>query len=86
MTNGIIKTGDTILWRPCFNTQPPVEAEITGIEICERPRSKYGKPVSWIPADAKDFAVFSLSNHHWCYGEQVETLDELILDYELYYS
>ena len=85
MTN-VIKTGDTILWRPCFNMQPPVEAIIVGIELCDRPRSKYGRPVTEIPADRIEYAVFSLNNHHWCYGEQVTTLDQLIEEYEMYYN
>jgi hypothetical protein len=71
----MIKTGDTVLWRGCFNTLLPVEAVIERIEICERPRSKYGKPVSWIPAEAKDYAVFSFTNGHWAYGEQVIPID-----------
>jgi hypothetical protein len=90
-----IRTGDRVMWRGCFNTQPAMPVEVTGIELCSVPRSKYGNPINEVPVDKKDYCVFSLSNGHWAYGEQISPAESLecaqicdsqeVEEYEMYY-
>jgi hypothetical protein len=69
---GIVSVGDTVLWRGGFGEDPDVPAQIQGIEINTR-GSKNGDSVDSAPWSAmrRDNAVITLSNSHWCYGNQI---------------
>lgn len=84
----LIIIGDVVMWSGCFNTQSPIEATITKIELCSSRRMKYGREIDIVSTENKDFCVFSLSNGHWAYGEQITPInqEELVEAYELYYT
>jgi len=71
---GPIKIGDTIRYRGGFGLDPSSEAIITGLTVTVYPRDKYGDDVSEVTRNQvlENRVVFSLSNSHWCYSEQVE--------------
>ena len=71
---GPIKIGDTIRYRGGFGLDRPSEAIITGLTVTDYPRDKYGAEVPVVTRNQvlENRVVFSLSNNHWCYSEQVE--------------
>ena len=42
--------------------------------MCEKEGDKYGDAVESIDWDMKNYGCFTLSNGHWCYGEQIDLL------------
>lgn len=68
------KIGDTIRYRGCFGMDhTPSTATITGMTLSENPRDKYGARIEECTRDQirQNRVVFDLSDHHWCYSEQV---------------
>ncbi len=70
----MIRIGDTIVYRPGFNSGPPTKAVVDGLTITEHPREKYGNDVSCVDEDLvrKNRVLFSLADGHWCYSEQID--------------
>ena len=71
----IIKLGSKVSWKGSWGHNEPVIAEVTGIELCEEKRMKYGTPVNEVNADIKDYCVFDLNTGNWCYGYQIEPIE-----------
>ena len=42
--------------------------------MCEEEGDKYGGAVESIDWDMKNYGCFTLSNGHWCYGGQIDSL------------
>ena len=42
--------------------------------MCEEEGDKYGGAVGSIDWDMKNYGCFTLSNGHWCYGGQIDSL------------
>ena len=73
----IIKIGSKVIYRGTFGMGYPEEVTIEGIDKCKKERDKYGDAVESIDWDMKNYGCFTLSNGHWCYGEQIDSpLDE----------
>jgi hypothetical protein len=51
------------------------EAKVTGINLCEKEGEKYGIQLDRIWVDLKDRCIFDLDNGHWCYGYQLNFLE-----------
>jgi hypothetical protein len=51
------------------------EAKVTGIDLCEKEGEKDGIRVDRIWVDLKDRCIFDLDNGHWCYGYQLNFLE-----------
>jgi len=66
----LIKRGSQVLYRGGFGRDPQTIASVTGIEITEFPREKYGDEVDAVTLDAN--YVLTLNNGHWCYSDQVD--------------
>lgn len=72
-----IKIGSKVMYRGSFGMGSPEEVTIESIDKCKEERDKYGDAVESIAWDMKNYGCFTLSNGHWCYGEQIdELLDE----------
>lgn len=72
-----IKVGAKVMWRGCFGTAEPVEAEIECIERVAQ-GCKYGtkvKTLSWSTIDGRNVVV-TLTNGHWCYGNQLAPIEK----------
>ena len=67
----MMKVGDTVMWRGCFGMDAPKPAKIESIEETQQRRSKYGDAVNEIAWSRKDYALVTLDNGHWAYGEQL---------------
>jgi hypothetical protein len=66
-----LKVGDTVQWRGCFGSAPPVPAVVVAIDEVE-PGTKYGDSVDSMDwADVPSRAVVNLDNGHWAYGRQI---------------
>ena len=74
MSKGSIKIGDDVKWRGCFGMDAARTATVTGMEITDLPRQKYGKKVNAVPVSLvrANRVVFNLSNGHWAYADQIE--------------
>jgi hypothetical protein len=72
--NNTIKIGDTITYRGCFGSDLPKQAIVEHMEVTPQRRSKYGESVREVGVDmVKDNRVlFSMSDGHWCYSDQVD--------------
>ena len=70
----IIKIGSKVIYRGTFGMGYPEEVTIEGIDQCKKERDKYGDAVESIDWDMKNYGCFTLSNGHWCYGEQIDSL------------
>jgi hypothetical protein len=70
----IIKVGDRVNWRGGFGADTPKIATITGMDITEQPREKYGESVEEVDIDLirQNRVLFSLDNGHWAYSDQIE--------------
>jgi len=69
----MLKVGDSVYWSGCFGTEAFKAATVTGIQLTEEPREKYGievEEVEWTLV-ADNYAVVTLDNGHWAYGEQI---------------
>ena len=71
-----LKVGDKVMWSGCFGMEEPQPVRVTGIEITEVPRSKYGEEVNSVSWEiiAENRALISLANNHWCYAEQISKI------------
>ena len=69
-----IKVGDKVNWQGSFGLDAPQEAIVTGMELCDYPRSKYGQAVHEVTIEQvkKNLVLFTLSNGHWAYSEQIQ--------------
>ena len=75
MKKDILKTGDKVMWRGAWGSEPPIEAIVTEITLCPVGK-KYGKPIKstkWETIRAGKIVV-SLDNGHWAYGTQLEPI------------
>lgn len=69
--SNLVKVGDKVMWRGSFGMGPQKPATITGLELCEERRTKYGVSVPAALWDYKEYLLVSLDNGHWAYGEQI---------------
>ena len=75
MTNkNIIKIGSKVMYRGNFGMGCPEKVTIESIDMCEKEGDKYGDAVESIDWDMKNYGCFTLSNGHWCYGGQIDSL------------
>ena len=75
MTNkNIIKIGSKVIYRGNFGMGCPEKVTIESIDMCEKEGDKYGDAVESIDWDMKNYGCFTLSNGHWCYGGQIDSL------------
>ena len=70
----IIKIGSKVIYRGNFGMGCPEKVTIESIDMCEKERDKYGDAVESIDWGMKNYGCFTLSNGHWCYGEQIDLL------------
>jgi hypothetical protein len=68
----LIKRGSQVLYRGGFGRDAQTVASVTGIEVTENARQKYGDEVNEVTLDAH--YVLTLNNGHWCYSDQVDGL------------
>lgn len=71
-----MKVGDKVMWKGCFGMDPARVATIEAIEETEHRRSKHGWEVDEIEWARKDYALVTLDNGHWAYGEQLAPMRE----------
>ena len=74
MTRKEIKIGSKVIYCSTFGMGYPEEVTIEGIDKCKKERDKYGDAVESIDWDMKNYGCFTLSNGHWCYGGQIDSL------------
>ena len=70
----IIKIGSKVMYRGLFGMGCPEKVTIESIDMCEKEGDKYGDAVESIDWDMKNYGCFTLSNGHWCYGGQIDSL------------
>ena len=70
----IIKIGSKVIYRGNFGMGCPEKVTIESIDMCKKERDKYGDAVESIDWDMKNYGCFTLSNGHWCYGGQIDSL------------
>ena len=70
----IIKIGSKVIYRGNFGMGCPEKVTIESIDMCKKERDKYGDAVESIDWGMKNYGCFTLSNGHWCYGEQIDLL------------
>lgn len=70
----IIKIGSKVIYRGNFGMGCPEKVTIKSIDMCEEEGDKYGDAVESIDWDMKNYGCFTLSNGHWCYGGQIDSL------------
>ena len=70
----IIKIGSKVMYRGSFGMGCPEKVTIESIDMCKKERDKYGDAVDSIDWGMKNYGCFTLSNGHWCYGEQIDLL------------
>ena len=70
----IIKIGSKVIYRGNFGMGCPEKVTIESIDMCKKERDKYGDAVESIDWGMKNYGCFTLSNGHWCYGEQIDSL------------
>ena len=73
-SKNIIKIGSKVMYRGLFGMGCPEKVTIESIDMCEKEGDKYGDAVESIDWDMKNYGCFTLSNGHWCYGEQIDLL------------
>ena len=73
-SKNIIKIGSKVMYRGSFGMGCPEKVTIESIDMCEKEGDKYGDAVESIDWDMKNYGCFTLSNGHWCYGEQIDLL------------
>ena len=66
----LIKRGSQVVYRGGFGRDSQTIAVVTGIEVTEDVRQKYGDEVDTVALDAN--YVLTLNNGHWCYSDQVD--------------
>ena len=73
-SKNIIKIGSKVMYRGSFGMGCPEKVTIESIGMFEKDGEKYGDTVESIDWDMKNYGCFTLSNGHWCYGEQIDLL------------
>ena len=73
-SKNIIKIGSKVMYRGSFGMGCPEKVTIESIDKCKKERDKYGDAVDSIDWGMKNYGCFTLSNGHWCYGEQIDLL------------
>ena len=73
-SKNIIKIGSKVMYRGSFGMGCPEKVTIESIDMCEKEGDKYGDAVESIDWGMKNYGCFTLSNGHWCYGEQIDLL------------
>ena len=73
-SKNIIKIGSKVMYRGSFGMGCPEKVTIESIDMCKKERDKYGDAVESIDWGMKNYGCFTLSNGHWCYGEQIDLL------------
>ena len=73
-SKNIIKIGSKVMYRGLFGMGCPEKVTIESIDMCEKEGDKYDDAVESIDWDMKNYGCFTLSNGHWCYGEQIDLL------------
>ena len=73
-SKNIIKIGSKVIYRGNFGMGCPEKVTIESIDMCEKEGDKYGDAVESIDWDMKNYGCFTLSNGHWCYGGQIDSL------------
>ena len=73
-SKNIIKIGSKVMYRGSFGMGCPEKVTIESIDMCEKEGDKYGDAVESIDWNMKNYGCFTLSNGHWCYGEQIDLL------------
>lgn len=68
-----LSVGDAVLWRGAWGQDAPRRAVVRGLERTLYPREKDGDPVDSLEWDTvrAGYAVVSLDNGHWAYGDQI---------------
>jgi len=68
-----VKIGDYVMWRGCFGADKPRRVRVTGLDVTDHPREKYGEEVDSVSWDLvrQNRVVFSLSNDSWAYSDQI---------------
>lgn len=69
----MIKINDTIKYRGFFGAGNLIEAKVERMELSKYPRMRDGDSVQVVDIESvrANKVVFSLSNGHWCYSDQV---------------
>lgn len=78
-----IRIGDTVTAELFGGTI--VTGDIVNIEICE-PGEKYGDPVGECDTDAHENGVISMDNKHWCYFNQIKSVENHVYLVSAYYD
>jgi len=68
-----VKVGDYVMWRGDFGMAAPRRAKVTGLEVTERSREKYGEEVESVDWSLvrQNRVLFTLDNESWAYSEQI---------------
>ena len=74
VNKNVIKIGSKVMYRGSFGMGCPEKVTIESIDMCEKEGDKYGDAVESIDWDMKNYGCFTLSNGHWCYGGQIDSL------------
>ena len=69
-----IGIGTKVIYRGCFGMFEPKEVEVKAIWRSEYKRDKYGDDVDSVPFSEREYCTFMLSDGHWCYGEQIDSI------------
>ncbi len=70
---GLLKIGDTVMWRGSWGTENPQNATVEAIEIdCENKTGKSVTKVEW--SKVNEDVIVTLDNGHWAYGYQITQL------------
>ena len=74
---GMMRVGDTVYYRGGWGSDAPKPAVVEAIDLCDRPREKYGEDVQAAPWEMKEYVCVSLDDGHWAYGQDVyQTMKE----------
>ena len=70
----LIHKGDYIMYRGGFGKDAPKQVQVTHLTLTSMPREKYGVDVNKVSVNevAENRVLFSLSDGHWAYSEQVD--------------
>jgi len=76
--DGILRIGDTVLWRGCFGTESEQPVKVKRMEVTATPRTKYGDEVESVAWSVvrENRVILDLDNGHWCYAEQIAPYEE----------
>lgn len=70
----ILSIGDKIAYK--LAGEPRKEALVEGIEICKA-GNKYGRATNMCDLHKHKNGVVSLSDGHWCYFEQIRSIEKI---------